>query len=122
MNTTLDLNFPYILRVILKLRSQFLKKFLRAVLFFLFQLISSSRQGVPLTSPPHFPNLWTIFTFFFPLKAGLGIRSFARRSLAHLLILLKSNERLGAICSDRSRQMSDRERFAQITHQKLANE
>ena len=33
---------------------------------------------------------------------------------AHSLILLKSNEQLWAICSDRSRQMSDRERIAQV--------
>ena len=41
-------------------------------------------------------------------------------SFAHLLILLKSNERLWAICSDRSRQMSDRERIAQVDQRKWA--
>ena len=39
--------------------------------------------------------------------AGLGIRSFAHRSFAHLLISLKSNERLWAIRSGRSEEMSD---------------
>ena len=52
--------------------------------------------------------------------AGLRIRSFAHCSFAHLLILLKSNEWLWAIRSDRSRQMSDRERIAQVTQRKWA--
>ena len=39
-----------------------------------------------------------------------------------LLISLKSIEQLWAICSDRSRQMSDLERFAQVAHDKWANE
>ena len=51
------------------------------------------------------------------LKSGLGIRSFA-----HSLISLKSNERLWAIRSDRSRQMSDRERIAQVSQRKWVNE
>ena len=48
-------------------------------------------------------------------------RSFAlaHRSFAYSLILLKTNERLWAIRSDRSRQMSDCERIAQ---RKWANE
>ena len=50
--------------------------------------------------------------------AGLGIRSFAHCSFAHLLILLKSNEQLWAIRSDRSRQMSDHEQIAQVTQRK----
>ena len=36
------------------------------------------------------------------------------------LISLKSNERLWAIRSDRSRQMSDRERIAQVAQRKWA--
>ena len=36
------------------------------------------------------------------------------RSFAHLFILLKSNERLWAICSDHSRKMSDYERIPQV--------
>ena len=39
---------------------------------------------------------------------------------AHLLISLKSNEQLWAICSDRSRQMSDREWIAQVAQRKWA--
>ena len=39
-------------------------------------------------------------------------------SFAHLLISLKSNERLWAIRSDRSRQMSDYERIAQVAQEK----
>ena len=39
---------------------------------------------------------------------------------AHLLISLKSNEWLWAICSDRSKQMSHCERFAQVAHDKWA--
>ena len=46
--------------------------------------------------------------------AGLGIRSFA-----HLLILLKSNEQLWAIRSDRSRQLRDGEQIAQVAQDKL---
>ena len=44
---------------------------------------------------------------------GLGIRSFA-----HLLISLKSNERLWAIRSDCSRQMSNREQIPQVAQRK----
>ena len=54
------------------------------------------------------------------------------RSFAHSFILLKSNERLWAIRSDGSRQMSnleritqvasDHERFAQVDQRKWANE
>ena len=40
--------------------------------------------------------------------------------IAHLLISLKSNERLWAIRSDRSRQMSDREWIAQVNQRKWA--
>ena len=47
--------------------------------------------------------------------AGLGICSFA-----HSLRLLKSNERLWVICSDRSGQMSDCEQIAQVAHVKRA--
>ena len=63
-------------------------------------------------------------------NAGLGIRSFAHCSFAHLLIAhfaqikwatgsdslrsLKTNERLWANPSGRSRQMSDREQIAQV--------
>ena len=54
------------------------------------------------------------------LKPGLGIRSFAHSSFAHLLISLKSNERLWAIRSDRSRQMSDCEQIAQVAQRKWA--
>ena len=46
------------------------------------------------------------------MHSGLGIRSFAHHSFAHLLILL--------ICSFRSNQMSDCERFAQIAQDKWA--
>ena len=53
-------------------------------------------------------------------KAGLGIRSFTHRSFAHSLILLKSNELLWAIRSDRSRQMSNCERIAQVAQDKWA--
>ena len=49
------------------------------------------------------------------LFSGLGIHSFA-----YLLISLKPNERLWAIRSDRSNQMSDCERFAQIAQNKWA--
>ena len=52
------------------------------------------------------------------------IRSFPHlliRSFVHSLILLKSNERLWAIHSDRSRQMSDREQIAQVAPDKWAN-
>ena len=41
-------------------------------------------------------------------------------NLPHSLILLKSNEWLWAIRSDRSRQMSDCERIAQVAHDKWA--
>ena len=58
--------------------------------------------------------------FFLHIEAGLGIGSFAHHSFAHSLILLKSNERLWAIRSDRSRQMSDREGIAQVTQRKWA--
>ena len=53
----------------------------------------------------------SIFTYFF--RAG---NSLIRSSLlfAHLLILLKSNERLLAIRSDWPRQMSDHERITQV--------
>ena len=47
--------------------------------------------------------------------AGLGICSFA-----HSLRLLKSNERLWVIRSDRSGQMSDCEQIAQVAHVKRA--
>ena len=53
-------------------------------------------------------------------RAGLEIRSFAHRSFTHLLISLKTNEWLWAICSNRSRQMSDRERITQVAHDKWA--
>ena len=39
---------------------------------------------------------------------------------AHSLISLKSNEQLCAICSDRSRKMSNRERIAQVAQRKWA--
>ena len=39
---------------------------------------------------------------------------------AHSLISLKSNEQLWAIRSDRSRQMSNRERIAQVAQRKWA--
>ena len=42
----------------------------------------------------------------------------AHSLIAHLLISLKSNEQLWTIRSDRSRQMSDRERFALVAHDK----
>ena len=54
------------------------------------------------------------------MRPGLGIRSFPHRSFTHSLILLKSNERLCAICSDRSRQMSDHEQIAQVPQRKWA--
>ena len=53
-------------------------------------------------------------------EAGLGIRSFAHRSFAHSLRLLRSNERLWVICSDRSGQMSYCDQKAQVTHDKWA--
>ena len=40
--------------------------------------------------------------------------------ITHSLILLKSNERLCAILSERSRQMSDCERITQVTQEKGA--
>ena len=52
------------------------------------------------------------------LFPGLGICSFAHRSFAHLLILLKSNEQLWALRSDRSRQMSDHEQISQVAQRK----
>ena len=63
--------------------------------------------------------------------AGLGICSFAHRSFAHLLILLKSNEnnslrslktneRQWANCSGRSEEMSNHEQIAQVTQDKWA--
>ena len=85
-----------------------------------------------------------VFAYFSLLNnlSGLGIHSFAHRSLAHSLILLKSNEWLWAIpsdpdlsellkslrrnerpwanCSDRSEEMSDRERIAQAAQDKWA--
>ena len=45
---------------------------------------------------------------------------FAHSLIAHSLILLKSIERLWEICSDRSRQMSDCERIAQVSQGKWA--
>ena len=39
---------------------------------------------------------------------------------AHSLSSLKSNERLWAICSNRSRQMSDPEQIAQVAQDKWA--
>ena len=45
---------------------------------------------------------------------------FAHSLIAHLLILLKSNERLWAICSDHSRQMSDHKQIAQVAQSKWA--
>ena len=45
---------------------------------------------------------------------------FAHSLIAHWLIFLKSNERLWASRSDRSRQMSDRERIAQVAQRKWA--
>ena len=53
-------------------------------------------------------------------ESGLGFCSFAHRSLAHLLMSLKSNERLRAICSDHSRQISDCEQIPQVAHIKRA--
>ena len=47
-------------------------------------------------------------------------QEFAHSIIAHLLISLKSNERLWAICSDRSRQMSDHELIAQVAQDKWA--
>ena len=46
---------------------------------------------------------------------GQGIRSFA-----HLLKITHFDEQLWAICSDRSGQMSDCERIAQVSHDKEA--
>ena len=45
---------------------------------------------------------------------------FAHSLIAHLLISLKSNERLWPICSDCSRKISDRERIAEVTQDKWA--
>ena len=45
--------------------------------------------------------------YHFKVKPGLGIRSLLIHSFPHFLILLKSNEQLWVICSDRSSQMSD---------------
>ena len=42
--------------------------------------------------------------------------------MSDLLRLLKAKERLWANCSGRSWQMSDRERFAQVAHDKWVNE
>ena len=42
------------------------------------------------------------------------------REFAHSLISLKSNERLWAICSDCSEEMSDHERIAQVAQDKWA--
>ena len=56
----------------------------------------------------------TYITYILIHRAGnLLIRSFA-----HLLISLKSNQQLRAIRLDRSRQMSDRERIAQVAQRK----
>ena len=52
-----------------------------------------------------FSSIFWLLSFKF--FSGLGIPL-----IAHLLLLLKSNERLWAIPSERSRQMSDRERIA----------
>ena len=54
------------------------------------------------------------------LICSLLIRSFAHCSFAHLFISLKSNEQLWAIRSDRSRQMRDCERIAQVAQDKWA--
>ena len=53
--------------------------------------------------------------------AGLGIRSFAHRLFAHLLISLKSNEQLWAIRSDPSRQMSNHEQIAQGRSEEMSH-
>ena len=45
---------------------------------------------------------------------------FPHSLIAHSLISLKSKERLRAIRSDRSRQMSDCERIVQVAHIKRA--
>ena len=67
-----------------------------------------------VTNNCYFPH--KLCCCFFPLclKPELGILSFAHRSCAHLLISLKSIERLWAIHSDRSRKMSDCEQIAQV--------
>ena len=68
-----------------------------------------------------------------PNKSGLGIRSFTLCSFAHFaqikwatvsdsLRSLKTNERLWAYRSGRSRQINNRERIAQVTHDKWAYE
>ena len=48
--------------------------------------------------------------------SGLGICSFAHQSFAHLLRSLRSNERICAICSDCSGQMSNCEWTVQVAH------
>ena len=54
------------------------------------------------------------------LRGGKQGWEFAHSLIAHLLISLKSNERLWTICSDRSRQMSNHERIAQVAQDKWA--
>ena len=55
-------------------------------------------------------------------KPGLGICSFAHCSLAHSLILLKTNEQPWANLSGRSEEMSDPEQIAQVAQWKWSNE
>ena len=62
------------------------------------------------------------YSFSFFCRAGNSlICSSLICSSAHLLIFLKPNEQLWAIHSDCSRQMSDRERIAQVAQDKWAN-
>ena len=75
------------------------------------------------------PILYTVSPLFMTsLKAGLGIRSFAHfaqikwAAVSDSLRSLKTNERSWANRLGRSWQMSDREGFTQVAHDKWANE
>ena len=109
---------------------------------FLYQKPLLNYICVNLSLKSLFSNV--VFAYFSLLNnlSGLGIHSFAHRSLAHSLILLKTNEWLWAIPSDpdlskllkslrrndwpwanrsdRSEEMSDRERIAQAAQDKWA--
>ena len=58
---------------------------------------------------------------FEDIPAGWGMCSFAHRSFAHVLKLLRTNEQMWGIRSGCSGQMSDCERIAQVAHDKWAN-
>ena len=102
------------------------------IIFFCFSFLKNRRINVVLVGI--FENAQIkLLTAKKSQIAGLGIRSFAHSSFAHfaqinwgtvsdLLRSLKTNERLWANRSGRSRQRSDCEWFAQVAHDRWANE